>query len=198
MRGTGKKIVRTACCLLIACAVGTSGAESVSTSASARHVEGITQTEKKSLIKEVKTSKPRIDTSHIAEFARPEWIPMIEQICAWYDISPELVEAMIERESGGNENASSGYGDEGSMQVVVSIHRERMADLGVWNIYDPYGGIMVGVDVLNAFREQYGDDLYLVLGKYNGQSDCAAGVPNDYAEWVLSRAAELTLKHDNE
>lgn len=134
-------------------------------------------------------------TDGVEEFLRPDLIPYIEEVSAQYGVKAELVEAMIETESKGQATATCGS-CQGLMQVSRRWHKDRMDRLGVTDLYDERGNILVGVDVLCAYHDQYGDDLYLVLGKYNGQSDCAEGVPNEYAQVIIDRAAELEQLHD--
>lgn len=126
------------------------------------------------------------------EFVRPDLIPMIEQISDLYGISPELVEAVIEEESRGDSSAHNGSCT-GLMQVSNKWHTSRSKSLGV-DINTDYGNIMTGVDYLMELAGE-SDDLFLVLGTYNGQSDARGGVENDYAKRILSRANELEYVH---
>lgn len=136
------------------------------------------------------------DIEGIDEFLRPDLIPVVEEIASQYQICPELIEAIIERESRGISDIYASEGSYGLMQVYKRWHIDRMARLGVTDLFDEYSNILVGTDYLNNLTEIYGDDLYLVLGKYNGQSDCAEGVPNEYAQVIIDRAAELEQLHD--
>lgn len=71
----------------------------------------------------------------------------IEQICQERHLCPELVEAVIERES--NWNPAAVNGDcVGLMQVDQLQHWTRMQQLGVVDLTDPYDNILVGVDFL--------------------------------------------------
>lgn len=126
------------------------------------------------------------------DFARPDLIPTIEQISEQYGVSPELIEAMIETESRGISTVSNGtcYG---LMQVSTRWHTDRAARLGV-DIRNDYGNILTGVDYLMELAED-SDDLYYVLGQYNGQSDAQEGKRNDYADKILARATELEYLH---
>ena len=97
---------------------------------------------------------------------------MIEQISDLYGISPELVEAVIEEESRGDSSAHNGSCT-GLMQVSNKWHTSRAESLGV-DINTDYGNIMTGVDYLMELAGE-SDDLFLVLGTYNGQSDARGG-----------------------
>ena len=120
------------------------------------------------------------------------WIDYIEIICQERGICPELVEAIIERESGWDPEAVNGDCI-GLMQVSEKWHRERMERLGVADLTDPYDNILVGVDYLSELSGKYEVGLALMI--YNGDSRAEslwrAGKTSDYATWILERSAEL-------
>lgn len=121
----------------------------------------------------------------------------IEAICEPRHICPELIEATIERESRWNPNAVNGD-CKGLMQISERWHRERMERLGVTDLFDPYDNILVGVDYMAELFEKYEDDG-MVLMVYNGDSRAkdlqATGNLSEYAEWILTRSAELEREH---
>lgn len=114
-----------------------------------------------------------------------------------YDVCPELIFAIIEKESSGNPNAENG-GCYGLMQISERWHRDRMERLGVTDLYDPYGNILVGVDYLMELAEKY-EDLDMVLMVYNGSSDAQerweSGNPTEYATSIMNRSMELERLH---
>lgn len=115
-----------------------------------------------------------------------------------YCICPELLMAMIEVESSGNPDATNGT-CKGLMQVSDKWHTERMERLGVSDIYDPYGNILVATDYLLELFEKYGD-VGLVLMIYNGDSkadDFADGKCDlsEYAQKILARSEYLERVH---
>lgn len=114
-----------------------------------------------------------------------------------YGICPELLMAIIEKESSGNSLAENGD-CKGLMQISERWHRDRMDRLGVENIYDSYGNILVGTDYLMELAEEYGDISY-VLDIYNGNSKAERnyqnGVLSDYSEKILERSEELERLH---
>ena len=67
---------------------------------------------------------------------KEEWIEYIGSICEEKQISPELVEAVIERESNWNPDAQNGECI-GLMQVDQVIHWKRAQDMGVQSLMDP-------------------------------------------------------------
>ncbi len=122
------------------------------------------------------------------------------KIGAEYGICPELLMAMIERESSGNADAFNSAGDFGLLQVNQSWHYERMEKLGVTDLYDPYSNILVAADYLKELFEEH-EDLYIVLMKYNMNHKMAEtlysqGNYSEYAIEVAERAWELEQLHE--
>lgn len=117
-----------------------------------------------------------------------------------YNICPELLIAMIERESNGKARASNSAGDTGLLQVNPRWHYSRMERLGIVDLYDPYSNITVAADYLAELFKQ-NDDLYLVLMKYNmdpktAEELCRQGNYSEYAMEVSERAWELEKIHE--
>lgn len=121
----------------------------------------------------------------------------IERVCEPYNICPELVEAMIERESRWNPKAQNGD-CMGLMQISERWHKGRMMALGAKDLKDPFDNIDVGVDYLRELFGKY-EDPGMVLMVYNGDSRAkdlqATGNLSEYAEWILTRSAELEREH---
>ena len=121
-----------------------------------------------------------------------------------YNICPELIQAIIERESNYNPNAKNETCI-GLMQVSEKWHTDRMEKLSVTDLYDPYSNILVGTDYLaelfdEAVDSGRGDDLYYVLMRYNLKTSTAnsrweSGDYSDYAIEISERAAELEREH---
>lgn len=88
-----------------------------------------------------------------------------EEIGAKYNICPELLEAIIEQESSGNPNAVGVYGDIGLMQVIPKWHRDRMDRLGVEDLTDEYGNILVATDYLAELFSEYEDIFHVSVGE---------------------------------
>ena len=129
-----------------------------------------------------------------------ELIAITEEVGAMYDICPELLQALVERESTFYINATNGN-CKGLAQISTRWHTERMERLGVTDIYEPYGNILVAADYLRElFDEREDDDVYYVLMRYNMAIDTAnslyaAGEITDYARSIVRRAAELERLH---
>lgn len=131
-----------------------------------------------------------------------EYQEYCREIGGRYSICPELLEAMIERESGGDAWASNKAGDCGLLQVNRKWHGDRMRRLGITDLYDPYSNILAAADYLAELSRQDGD-LYLALMKYNMNHDTAEklyrqGNYSAYAVEVAERACELERLHGQE
>ena len=144
------------------------------------------------LISSLSANGFEVDT-YIAE----EYQNYCVEIGNMYGICPELLMAMIESESSGNPNAQNGS-CKGLMQVSGKWHKDRMEKLGVVNICDPYGNILVATDYLMELAEKY-EDLGLVLDLYNGNSkamqNAEHGKLSEYASKILYRAEMLERIH---
>ena len=125
-----------------------------------------------------------------------EYQEYVYEIAGEYDLSPELIVAMIETESSGRRKVVSSAGCIGLMQVSPKWHGDRMERLGVTDLTDAYGNILVGCDFVAELYEKY-DDVYTVLmcyneGEYHGAIERAeAGKYSKYAEKIVARWNEL-------
>lgn len=148
------------------------------------------------------TEPAYIPSTEAAEgcISEAELIAITEEVGAMYDICPELLQALVERESTFYINATNGN-CKGLAQISVKWHTDRMERLGVEDIYEPYGNILVAADYLRElFDEREDDDVYYVLMRYNMAIDTAnslyaAGEITDYARSIVKRAAELERLH---
>lgn len=121
----------------------------------------------------------------------------IEAICEPRHICPELIEATIERESRWNPEAVNGDCI-GLMQISERWYRERMERLGVTDLFDPYDNILVGVDYMAELFERYEDPgtvLMVYHGEKNAIEKASSGGISGYADWILTRSAELEREH---
>lgn len=125
-------------------------------------------------------------------------IRFTEEIGNRYGICPELLQAIVFYESSNNPMVKSAGGDTGYMQVNKKWHKDRMDRLGVTDLTDGYGNILVGTDYLAELAGKY-EDISLVLMKYNGDSKAEKlyeqGKMSEYAEKILSLAGELERLH---
>ena len=117
----------------------------------------------------------------------------IFEVCEDYGVNHLVVLAMIKKESAFN---SASVGDNGNsfglMQIQPRWHQQRMNELGVTDLLDPYQNILVGVDYL-ADMMAYEKGLEWALMAYNGgptyaNQKLASGEVNKYAKSVLEYA----------
>ena len=116
-----------------------------------------------------------------------------------YGICPELLMAMIEKESSGRKNVVSESGHIGLMQITPRFHQERIDRLGVYDLTDIKGNILVGTDYLNELFEKH-SDIYMVLMSYNMGERKATElyeqeIYSNYAVSITERSAELETLH---
>ena len=117
-----------------------------------------------------------------------------KEIGEMYNINPYILYAMCETESSRVIHAENGS-CKGLMQVSEKWHSGRMEKLGVEDIFDPYGNILVAADFLAELYE-INSDTYYVLMRYNMTIKSAnklyeEGKISYYARSIVERAEEL-------
>lgn len=121
----------------------------------------------------------------------------IFRVCESYDIDPEIIIAVIWKESS---YRASVMGDNGKayglMQIQPRWHKDRMKRLGVDDLLDPYQNVLVGIDYLAELYHSKGSMKWALMA-YNGGPDYAtkmtkSGKISDYASTVLSKAKKLS------
>lgn len=88
-------------------------------------------------------------------------------------LEPELLIAIMQKESSLRPRVQSRYGAQGLMQVVRRWHREKLHPSE--SLFDPEVNIRVAADILEEYLELAGGSLSEALGKYSGN---ARGYPN--------------------
>lgn len=117
----------------------------------------------------------------------------IQQVLELYPMfDASLIKSIIYHESRFNENSYNGIAV-GLMQVHEYWQTGRANNLGVYNLYDPYGNILTGVDILFDYYSGSGNDIEFALMQYNGGYGYAQnlrnqGLTSEYASSVLARA----------
>lgn len=139
-----------------------------------------------------------VDAAQQQKISEELLIECTEEIGQQYGICPELLQAIAERESSLHIYAVNGT-CKGLMQISEKWHRDRMKRLGVTDIYDVYGNILLAADYIAELAEE-NDDLYYVLMRYNMEKSTAdklyeAGEYTDYAVSIVERSAELERLH---
>lgn len=133
-------------------------------------------------------------TKIVSYDSNAEILGYIFDICDKYpNVDPYLVESVIYHESRFKPSATNGD-CKGLMQVSSKWHKDRMTKLGVFDLYDPYSNILVGVDILNDLLAY--NDTELALMCYNmshkkAKELYANGIVTPYASDVIRRAEEM-------
>ena len=83
-------------------------------------------------------------------------------------LDPELLIAIIHKESEFRPKVQSRYGAQGLMQVVPRWHREKLRPSE--SLFDPEVNIRVGADVLEEYLAQAGGNMENALRKYSGNA----------------------------
>ncbi|QAA95690.1 hypothetical protein CKA81_16795 [Pollutimonas thiosulfatoxidans] len=102
-------------------------------------------------------------------------------------IEPELLIAIMQKESSLRPKVQSRYGAQGLMQVVRRWHREKLDRSE--SLFDPEVNIRVGADILEEYLELAGGSLTKALHKYSGN---ARGYPNK----ILNESRKLAQVAD--
>ena len=127
----------------------------------------------------------------IAEAAGPaQWQGHVASLAAKYDISPNLIEALVWQESRWRTNALSPVGARGLAQLMPGTARA----LGV-NPDDPHANLEGGARYLRQQLDTFGGDVEKALAAYNagpGRVQRAGGIPRiretqDYVAAIMAR-----------
>ena len=134
---------------------------------------------------------PTIDETGVPE----EIYQNAEIIGHEFNICPELLMAMAERESCFKANAENGP-CKGLMQVNSNTHKQRFEDAG-WSSLewsDSYKNMYVAASYLSDLFDKY-EDVGIVLGVYHGESKAVEkGMSRNlssYTTKILERSEEL-------
>ncbi len=104
-----------------------------------------------------RTTKPVVSSRAAA------YDDLITEHASRNDVSPGLVRAVIQAESGFNPRARSVKGALGLMQLMPAT----AAEFNVLNVFDPAENIRAGVAYLKSLLTRYNDDESLALAAYN-------------------------------
>jgi len=102
--------------------------------------------------------------------------PMVQEIAQREGLTPQLLRAVIEKESSYLPCAVSPAGAEGLMQLMP----ETASGLGVGDPFDPRQNLDGGARYLKQMLDRYGGNLLLGLAAYNagpGRADNAGAFP---------------------
>jgi len=133
--------------------------------------------------------KKQAQTRYLAEkLKKPEATVRQYVELAWAEASkrerlhPELLIAIIQKESAFRPKVQSRYGAQGLMQVVRRWHRDKLHPSE--SLFDPEVNIRVGADVLEEYLAQAGGNLDRALRKYSGNA-------RGYANTILKESRKL-------
>lgn len=130
-----------------------------------------------------------------------EYVEYAKEIVQNYpNLKLSLVIAVIECESSGRPNVVSKAGAVGLMQIIPKWATDKMTKFGVSSLYDPYGNILIGCDMLSEHLTKYNGNEYAALMRYNGTKNpaqkAAEGNYSAYSIKVVDRAKQLELIYD--
>ena len=160
----------------------------------------------KTVTLEKETEQPAEISSTVEEKPDTYDVPLDEEIQLFvieeakaHGIAPEIIFAMIERESNYKVEAIGDNGNSfGLLQIQAKWHYERMAKLGCTDLLNAEQNIKVGVDILAELVEKYDGDIEMALVAYN--CGCSGAYKNffqygvyssSYSVAVLERANEI-------
>ena len=120
---------------------------------------------------------------------------LVEDTARHYEVSPALVDSVIQVESNYNPHAVSPKGAQGLMQLMPGTAGEMY----VRDPVDPAQNVLGGTRYLRYLANSFGGDMVLVLAAYNAGPEAVkkyGGVPpfaetRDYVRRVMSRFFEL-------
>ena len=130
----------------------------------------------------------------LAESAGPaQWRGRVAELAAKYDVSPQLLEALVWQESRWRTNALSPVGARGLAQLMPGTARQ----MGV-NPHDPSANLEGGARYLRMQLDAFGGDLEKALAAYNAgpaRVQKANGIPRiretqNYVASIMARLSE--------
>lgn len=126
-----------------------------------------------------KRAEDRILIVKTVQAETPKEKDYIEETAESYGISPKLIKAIIEVESGGDANAIGDDGNSlGLMQIQPRYHAQRLKEGE--SLLDPKVNVRVGCEILSELIAKYGT-LDEVLTVYNAGHDTGS---REYANRV--------------
>jgi soluble lytic murein transglycosylase-like protein len=89
--------------------------------------------------------------------------PIIEDSAKRHGVKPQLIRAVIQKESAARPCAESPKGAQGLMQIMPAT----ASDYGVTDVFEPKQNVDAGTRYLKVLLERFKGDLSLALGAYN-------------------------------
>lgn len=143
----------------------------------------------KTMVNEAPAVRERRLSATLLPASDPELTRLIDEHAGNKGLDPQLVQAVIQAESGYNPRALSNKGAMGLMQLMPGTAQ----DLAVADPWDPDQNIRGGVSYLRSMLDRFGGSLELALAAYNAGPEAVAkydGVPpfaetREYVDRVL-------------
>lgn len=125
---------------------------------------------------------------------RDNWNAYIDEVAFSYGFSPQLIRSVIQVESRWNPNAVDPTGSYvGLMQISTRWQAERAKKLGVVDMMDPYGNILIGTSYLADTLQETGDLAWALMiyneGYQSAYQKHCAGIVSAYASEVMKGAS---------
>lgn len=142
------------------------------------------------------------ETDHSVDVNKMVQVPeevreISEELGEKYCICPELLQAMAWKESRFRSDVEN-QGCVGIMQISERWHRDRMARLGVADLYDMRQNMMVAADYIAELAAN-GEPVEIALMKYHGESGISEVMDgtreSEYVTSILELAAEFERQH---
>lgn len=127
----------------------------------------------------------------------------IFEVCEEEDIPPSLVIAVIDHESGFDENAVSYTGDYGLMQINECNHEWLSETYGITDFLDPRQNILAGVKILGQLYRKYDNPHDIAMAYNMGESGAEDARENgitstSYSEDVVQKWYMYEVDHEME
>lgn len=126
-----------------------------------------------------------------------ELVEYINALCEDHGLAPELIYAVIERESSWQADALNAAGNCIGLMQISTVNLGWLSEsLGVEDLYDPFQNVLAGISMLASYVETYGD-YHMALMCYN----CGCGgaqklfdqgiYSSAYSRWIVERMEAL-------
>ncbi len=97
---------------------------------------------------------------------------IVEQAASIYNVDPNLIYAVIKRESSFNKDAVSQSGAKGLMQIMDPTSKQMARKIDTiddknYDVFDPYTNIHIGTKYLSYLIKYFDGNYYLAIIAYN-------------------------------
>lgn len=97
---------------------------------------------------------------------------IVEQAASIYNVDPNLIYAVIKRESSFNKDAVSSVGAKGLMQIIDPTSKQMARKIDTiddknYDVFDPYTNIHIGTKYLSYLIKYFDGNYYLAIIAYN-------------------------------